>query len=136
MTPAATACQRISHGFQLSGMLQYYSALPFNITSGLTSLQGTAGRPLANGATTSANFDVRSVEFIPRNAGIGNDFLALNARLSRALRISNGVKLEGLVEAFNLTNTPFAQKVDVDANRRNLYNKSGRTFLLGARLTY
>ena len=29
---------------------------------------------------------------------------ALNARLSRALRISNGVKLEGLVEAFNLTN--------------------------------
>ena len=104
MTPAATAWQRISHGFQLSGMLQYYSALPFNITSGLTSLQGTAGRPLANGATTSANFDVRSVEFIPRNAGIGNDFLALNARLSRALRISNGVKLEGLVEAFNLTN--------------------------------
>ena len=42
MTPAATAWQRISHGFQLSGMLQVYSALPFNITSGLTSLQGTA----------------------------------------------------------------------------------------------
>jgi hypothetical protein len=104
MTPAATAWQRISHGFQLSGMLQYYSALPFNITSGITSLQGTAGRPLANGGTTSANFDVRSVEFIPRNAGIGSDFFALNLRLSRAFRISDGVKIEGLVEAFNLTN--------------------------------
>jgi hypothetical protein len=104
LTPAATAWQRISHGFQLSGMLQYYSALPFNITSGITSLQGTAGRPLANGATTAANFDVRSVEFIRRNAGIGSDFFALNLRLSRAFRISDGVKLEGLVEAFNLTN--------------------------------
>ena len=114
MTPAATAWQRISHGFQLSGMLQYYSALPFNITSGLTSLQGTAGRPLANGATTSANFDAQSVEFIPRNAGTGNDFLALNARLSRALRISNGVRLEGLMEAFNLTNR--ANSVTRNAN--------------------
>jgi hypothetical protein len=104
MTPAATAWQRISHGFQLSGMLQYYSALPFNITSGITSLQGTAGRPLANGATTSANFDVRSVEFIPRNAGVGSDFFSLNLRLSRTFRISDSVKLEGLVEAFNLTN--------------------------------
>src|SRR5204863_9229172 len=104
MTPAATAWQRITHGFQLSGMLQYYSALPFNTTSGITSLQGTAGRPLASGATTSANFDVRSVEFIPRNAGIGSDFFALNLRLSRAFRITDGVKLEGLVEAFNLTN--------------------------------
>jgi outer membrane receptor for monomeric catechols len=40
------------------------------------------------------------------------------------------------LEGLNVTNTPFAQKVDVDANRRNLYNKSGRTFLLGARLSY
>ena len=35
MEPATTAWQRISHGFQVSGMLQYYSALPFNITSGV-----------------------------------------------------------------------------------------------------
>ena len=38
--------ERISHGFQLSGMLQYYSALPLNITSGVTTIQGTAGRPI------------------------------------------------------------------------------------------
>jgi hypothetical protein len=31
--------------FQLSGMLQYYSALPLNIASGVTTIQRTAGRP-------------------------------------------------------------------------------------------
>ena len=52
------------YGFQISGMLQSYSALPFNITSGVTTIQGTAGRPIVNGA------------FIPRNAGIGPDFFS------------------------------------------------------------
>lgn len=42
------------------------------------------------------------------------------------------VSLEGL----NLLNTAFSQMVDVDAKRRLMYNKSGRTFLLGARVTY
>jgi hypothetical protein len=104
MTPATTGWERITHGFQLSGMVQSYSALPFNITSGVTSLQGTAGRPLANGAASSANFDVRTVTFIPRNAGIGNDFFALNLRVTRVFPITSSVKLEGLVEAFNATN--------------------------------
>ena len=40
------------------------------------------------------------------------------------------------LEAINLTNTPFATKVDVDAKRRVLYNKTGRTVLLGARFSY
>jgi hypothetical protein len=69
-TGTHTATQQITHGFQVSGGLQYYSALPFNITSGLTTIQGTAGRPLVNGA------------FISRNAGIGNDFWAVTARVS------------------------------------------------------
>jgi hypothetical protein len=88
----------------MSGMLQYYSALPFNITSGLTSLQGTTGRPLAGGATASANFDVRSVTFIPRNAGTGSDFFSLNLRVSRAFPIGGSASAEALVEMFNLTN--------------------------------
>ena len=104
MAPAATTWRRISHGYQLSGMVQYYSALPFNITSGVTSLQGTTGRPLADGAIASANFDVRSVSFIPRNSGTGSDFFGLNLRLGRAIRLTNHLKVEGLVEAFNLTN--------------------------------
>ena len=40
-----------SHGFQLSGMMQYYSALPFNISAGTTTIQGTTARPIVNGIT-------------------------------------------------------------------------------------
>jgi hypothetical protein len=81
-----------SHGFQLSGMLQYYSALPLNITSGVTTIQGTAGRPMVNGA------------FIERNAGVGPDFFSVSARVSRAFRIGDRVRIEGVAEGFNLTN--------------------------------
>jgi hypothetical protein len=42
------------------------------------------------------------------------------------------VSLEGL----NPTDAPFSWKVDVDAKRRLLYNRNGRTFLLGARVSY
>ncbi len=53
--PALTAWERISHGFQLSSLLQYYSALPLNITSGVTTIQGTAGRPIVNGGFIGRN---------------------------------------------------------------------------------
>ncbi len=79
-------------GFQFSSMLQYYSALPFNITSGVTTVQGTAGRPIVNGT------------FIERNSGIGGDFFSLNLRASRAFRIIGNVRAEGTIEAFNVTN--------------------------------
>ena len=62
--------KRYSHGFQISSMLQAYSSLPFNITSGVTTVQGTAGRPLVNG------------QFIPRNAGAGSDFLKGDSSLN------------------------------------------------------
>src|SRR5262249_36565351 len=75
--PAPTAWQRVAHGFQFGAMLQYYSSLPFNITSGVANMQSTTSRPLANGATAAANFDVRSVSFIPRNSGIGSDFFSV-----------------------------------------------------------
>jgi hypothetical protein len=101
--PGTTIWERLSHGFQASTMLQYYSALPFNVVSGVNSLQGTAGRPLANGSPSSANFDVRTADFIPRNAGTGSDFFTMSLRLSRSFDIGGGRRLEGLVEAFNLT---------------------------------
>ena len=104
MAPANTAWQRLSHGFMLSAMVQYYSALPFNITSGVVSLQGTTGRPLADGGIVATNFDVRSVVFIPRNAGVGNDFFGLNLRLSRGFTVARDVKVDALIEAFNVTN--------------------------------
>ena len=80
------------YGFQLGGMMQTYSALPFNITSGVTTIQGTAGRPIVDG------------EFIPRNAGIGPDFFTVGMRLSRSFVLGGRTRLEALVEGFNLTN--------------------------------
>ena len=79
-------------GFQLSGMLQYYSALPLNIVTGTTTIQGTAARPTANGA------------FISRNAGTGFDLFSVNARLSRSFRITEGLRMEAMVESFNTLN--------------------------------
>jgi hypothetical protein len=90
--PGVTVWERLTHGLQLSGMLQSYSALPFNITSGVTTIQGTPGRPIVN------------EQFIRRNAGIGSDFFSLNVRLSRTFRIDRRIGLEGLVEGFNVTN--------------------------------
>jgi hypothetical protein len=90
--PPHTAWERISHGFQISGTLQYYSPLPFNITSGATTVQGTAARPTVNGA------------FIARNAGVGPDFLSLSARLSRTFKVGAHVHIDGILEGFNLTN--------------------------------
>ena len=148
MAPASSTWERLSHGFQLSGMLQYYSALPFNITSGLVSLQGTTGRPLANSTTASANFDVRSVTFIPRNAGVGNDSFTLNLRISRAFRLTDTVKLEGLVEGFNVTNrvNPLTRNTNFGAGMYpaspvSTFNQitavgDPRAFQFGARLTF
>jgi hypothetical protein len=92
MDPAQSGWAMLTHGFQVSGMLQAYSSLPFNITSGATTVQGTTGRPIVNGA------------FIERNAGVGGDFFSLSLRVSRAFRISGIVRAEGLFEVFNLTN--------------------------------
>lgn len=78
-------------GFMLSGMVQAYSAPPFNITSGVTTVQGTAGRPIVNG------------QFIARNAGEGTAFFVMNARLSRSFRLGTRWQFEVLAEGFNLT---------------------------------
>ena len=75
-----------------NGMVQGYSALPMNITSGVTTIQGTAGRPIVNGT------------FIDRNAGEGSTFFTVNARVSRVLKMGRRAELEPLIEAFNLTN--------------------------------
>ena len=92
MEAPRSAWQHLTNGFQVSGMLQTYSTLPLNITSGVTTIQGTAGRPIVDG------------EFIPRNAGVGSDFLSVNLRVSRAFHFNDRVQLEALGEVFNLTN--------------------------------
>jgi hypothetical protein len=92
-TAAATSTlQHLLHNLELSGSLQAYSALPLNITSGVTTIQGTAGRPIVDG------------EFIERNAGAGSDYLSLNLRLSRTFSLRSRVNLEIAAEGFNVTN--------------------------------
>jgi hypothetical protein len=81
-----------SHGFQLAALLQYYSALPFNITTGANTIQGTAARPADGGV------------FISRNAGAGFDALTVGARLTRSFVLTEKVRIEALAEGFNLTN--------------------------------
>ena len=44
----------LGRGLELSGLMQDHSALPFNITSGVTTLQGTAGRPIVDGRSSHA----------------------------------------------------------------------------------
>ena len=78
-------------GFQFGGTAVAYSAPPFNITSGVTTVQGTAGRPIVDG------------EFIERNAGEGTAYFSINARVGYTIRIGGRWRFEVLAEGFNLT---------------------------------
>jgi hypothetical protein len=89
---ASTLWEHLTHGFQLTTMFQYYSPLPFNITTGANTIQGTTARPTINGV------------FINRNAGSGFDFLNLTGRLSRSFRLTERLRMEAIAEGFNLTN--------------------------------
>ncbi len=92
LSKASTLWGRLSHGFTLNGLFQYYSPLPFNITTGTQTIQGTTARPTTNGV------------YINRNAGSGFDFLSLGARLSRSFQLTERLRMEVLAEGFNLTN--------------------------------
>ena len=109
MAPARTAWERLTHGFQVSGMLQAYSALPFNITSGVTTIQGTAGRPIVDGA------------FIERNAGVGSDFFSAEpAAQPRVPARPDACGSKGWLEAFNLTNRANDRDAEHELRRRRL----------------
>jgi hypothetical protein len=92
LASAATPREKLSHGFQLTTSLTAYSALPFNITTGSNTIQGTAARPTINGA------------FISRNAEEGFSILNLNIRLSRTFAIGERARLLALAEMFNTLN--------------------------------
>jgi hypothetical protein len=89
---AHTRWEHLSHGFELSGILQYYSPLPFNVVTGANTVQGTTARPLVNGS------------YIGRNTGEGFDFFSMSARLSRTFVLRENLHIQGLIEAFNALN--------------------------------
>ena len=105
--PANTFAEHLMHGWRLGGILQYYSRLPFNITTGGNTLQLTTQRPCIAGYTltgTNPCTEALAGGVIGRNAGIGFDFFSLNTRLSRTFTVTERVKLEMLAEAFNSLN--------------------------------
>jgi TonB-dependent receptor len=72
----------------------------------------------------------------PNRQGNLWEFVDSETRLdfSSSYNVNDHLKLS--LEALNLLDTPFSSKVDVDADRRVAYNKTGRTYLLGARYTF
>lgn len=102
--------ERLTHGWQLSGILQYDSTLPFNVLTGTNTVQTTAQRPCAPPYTLAENNGVNPcTEALPgaiiaRNNGIGFDFLNLNARLNRTLVLRESLRLDLSAEAFNALN--------------------------------
>jgi len=108
--PANRWADHLTHGWRLGGILQYYSPLPFNITTGANTKQATSQRPCAPGYSLTANGGLNPcTEALPsavigRNAGVGFDFFSLNARLSRTFALTERIKLEGIAEAYNSLN--------------------------------
>ena len=97
----------LTHGWRLGGIVQYTSRLPFNVTTGANTKQGTGQRPCAVGYTlvgTTACTEGLAGAVIGRNQGVGFSFFTLNTRLSRTFALGERVRLEGLVEAFNALN--------------------------------
>jgi iron complex outermembrane recepter protein len=64
------------------------------------------------------------------------EFAESETRLDFASSYNVTENIKVSLEALNLLDTPVATMVDVDANRRVLYNHTGRNFLLGARFSY
>ena len=106
MDPAHTVWQRISHGFQLGGILTYYSALPFNIVTGATNIQTTTSRPCVGLAGNAPACTNNVATMIGRNTGTGFDFYNINTRLSRTFPIGERIHLEAIADIFNILNHP------------------------------
>jgi hypothetical protein len=79
-------------GFEFTTGLTAYSPLPFNITTGANTIQGTGARPTINGA------------FIDRNAGESFSIVNMNVRLSRVFKIGETMRLQAIAEMFNALN--------------------------------
>jgi len=80
--------------------LQYYSSLPLNIVSGVTTIQQTGGRPCFG--VTAANCTIPNM--IGRNTSAGFDYFSLSGRLSRTFPIGERIRIQAMAEAFNVLN--------------------------------
>ncbi len=87
----ASPAERIFSGFQLSPILRYNSAHPFNLLAG-----------------TNVNNDRHSTTDRPpgagRNTGIGPDYFDFDMRLTRQFRFGEKMRLQLMAEGFNIFN--------------------------------
>ncbi len=72
----------------------------------------------------------------PNRTGNLWEYVEAETRLDFASGYNVNEHLKISLEALNLLDTAYATKVDVDAERRLVNNKRGRTVLLGALLSY
>ena len=89
---ASDTLGHLTHGWQFTTSFTGYSPLPFNITTGANTVQGTGARPTVNG------------NYISRNAGEGHAILNLGFRLSRTFTVTERLRLQALAEMFNALN--------------------------------
>src|SRR5581483_9310042 len=92
LSAGSTATERLIHGWSFTTSFTGYSPLPFNITTGANTIQGTGARPTINGV------------YIGRNAGEGHAILNLAFRLSRTFTVTEQMHLQVLAEMFNALN--------------------------------
>ena len=112
MSHADNLIAHLTHGWRLGGIVQYYSRLPFNVTTGGQTKQQTTQRPciaatglsVAPSGVTNACTEGLKGFVIGRNTGTGFDFFGVNARLSRTFPLTERIHLEGIAEAFNALN--------------------------------
>jgi hypothetical protein len=95
-------------------LLQARSGLPWNITTGTDSNGDTIvndrpdlADPNGDPRATSTYFSAFTgrVGNLPRNYGVGPDFVQIDARISKFVRFGTR-RVEAFVEAFNLANRP------------------------------
>ncbi|HYA16284.1 MAG TPA: TonB-dependent receptor [Bryobacteraceae bacterium] len=92
LSGGSTAAEKILHGWQFTTSFTGYSPLPFNITTGANTVQGTGARPTVGGV------------YIGRNLGEGHALLNLGFRLSRTFELTEKMRLQALAEMFNALN--------------------------------
>ncbi len=86
----ASRARRSLQGFELNYIFTYASRLPFNVL-------------LGTDRNNDTSFNDRPVG-VGRNTGRGFDFASLDLRLSRKFSFTERLKLEALVEGFNVFN--------------------------------
>lgn len=99
--------QQVTHGWELTGIVQYYSRLPFSVVTGGQTRQQTTQRPCLAGyvlAGSNPCTEALAGAVLPRNTGVGFDFFSLSTRLSRTVTLAEGMHLQAVAEAFNALN--------------------------------